>query len=110
MRQVEEMEQKEKAVKAGPCSTQHQGRGGRGNEKVGDKRRVHDARDAGGEGTGQGLRGEGGGAGGEKLGKQEKERGQAQAWQLRRQRQGGGYGEEKASLIRGRQRGPKAVA
>jgi len=34
---------------------------------VGEKRRFRDACDAGGEGTRQGLRGEGGGAGGEKL-------------------------------------------
>ena len=67
MRQIEEMEQKEKAVQAGPCSTQLEGSVGRGNEKVGEKRRFRDACDAGGEGTGQGLRGEGGGAGGEKL-------------------------------------------
>ena len=68
MRQIEEMEQTEKAVKAGPCLPQLEGRVGHGNEKVGEKRRFRDARDAGGEGTAQGLRGEGGGAGGEKLG------------------------------------------
>ncbi len=34
---------------------------------MGEKRRVRDECDAGGEGTGQGLREEGGGAGGEKL-------------------------------------------
>jgi hypothetical protein len=67
MRQIEEMEQKEKAVQPGPCFTQLEGSVGRGNEKVGEKRRSRDACDAGGEGTGQGLRGEGGGAGGEKL-------------------------------------------
>ena len=67
MRQIEEMEQKEKAVKAGPCLTQLEGRFGRGNERVGEKRRFRDARDAGDEGTGQGLCGAGGGAGGEKL-------------------------------------------
>ncbi len=67
MQQIGEMEQKEKAVKAGPCSTQLEGSVGRGNEKVGEKRRFRDACDAGGEGTGQGLRGEGGGAGGERL-------------------------------------------
>jgi hypothetical protein len=39
----------------------------RGNEKVGEKRRSRDACDAGGEGPGQGLRGKGGGTGGEKL-------------------------------------------
>ncbi len=67
MRPIEEMEQKEKAVKAGPCFTQLEGRGGHGIEQVGEKRRLRDACDAGGEETGQGLRGEGGGAGGEKL-------------------------------------------
>ena len=70
MRQIEEMEQNEKAVKAGTCSTQLEGRVGRGNERVGEKRWFRDACDAGGsgnEGTGQGLRGEGGGTGGEKL-------------------------------------------
>ncbi len=67
MRQIEEMEQNEKAVKAGPCFTQREGRVRHGNEKVGKKRRFRDACDAGGEGTGQGLRGEGGGAGDEKL-------------------------------------------
>ncbi len=58
---------KEKTVKTGPCSTQLEGRVGHGNEKVGEKRRSRDACDAEGENTGQGLRGEGGGAGGEKL-------------------------------------------
>ena len=67
MRQIDEMEQKEEAVKAGPCFTQLEARVGHGNEKVGEKRRSRDACDAGGEGPGQGLRGEGGGAGGEKL-------------------------------------------
>ena len=65
MRQIEEMEQKEKVVKDGPCFTQLEGE--HGNEKVGEKRRFRDACDARGEGTGQGLRGEGGAAGGEKL-------------------------------------------
>jgi hypothetical protein len=48
---------------------------------VGEKRRFCDACDAGREGTLQGLRGEGGGAGGEKLENKRmmlKERGQAQ--------------------------------
>ena len=66
-RQIEEMEQKEKAVKAGPGSTQLEGRVGHGHEKVGEKRRVRDACDAGGEAAGQGLRGEGSGARCEKL-------------------------------------------
>jgi hypothetical protein len=67
MRQIDGMEQKDEAFKAGPCFTQLEGRVGHGNEKVGEKRRFRDACDAGGEGTGQGLRGEGGGAEGEKL-------------------------------------------
>jgi len=67
MRQIEEMEQNAKAVKAGPCSTQLEGSVERVNEKVGEKRRFRDACDARSEETGQGLRGEGGGAGGEKL-------------------------------------------
>jgi len=60
---------KKKAVKAVPCSgsTQLQGSVRHGNEKVGEKRRFREACDAGGEGAGQGLRGEGGGSGGEKL-------------------------------------------
>ncbi len=37
MRQIEEMEQKEKNVKAGPCSTQVEGSVGNVNEKVGEK-------------------------------------------------------------------------
>jgi hypothetical protein len=60
MRHIEEMEQKENAVKAavkaGPCFTQVEGRVGHGNEKVGEKCRLRDACDAGGEGTGQGQR------------------------------------------------------
>ncbi len=68
MRQIEEMEQTEKAVKAGPCSPQLEGSVGNVNEKVGETRRFHEACDAvAGEAAGQGLRGEGGGAGGEKL-------------------------------------------
>jgi hypothetical protein len=67
MRQTEETEPKEKAAKAGPCSSQIEGSVGRGNEKVGEKRRFRDACDAGGEGTRQGLREEGCGAGSEKL-------------------------------------------
>ncbi len=51
MRQIEEMEHKEKAGKAGPCSTQLEGSVGHGNEKVVEKRRTRDACDAGGEGT-----------------------------------------------------------
>ena len=81
MRQIEEMEQQEKAVQAGPCSTQLEDSIRHGDEKVGEKRRCREACDAGGEGAGQGLRGEGGGAGGEKLENKRmmlKERGQAQ--------------------------------
>jgi hypothetical protein len=43
MRQIGEMEQEEKAVKAGPCSTQLEVSVGRGNEKVGEKRRFREA-------------------------------------------------------------------
>jgi hypothetical protein len=69
MRQIDEMEQKEKTVKAGPCSTQREASVGNVNEKVGEKRRFREAYDAvAGETAGQELRGEGGdGAGGEKL-------------------------------------------
>ncbi len=69
MRQIEEMEQKEKAVKAAPWSTQLEGRVGHGNEKVGEKRRFREACDTGACETvsAQGPRGGGGGAGGEKL-------------------------------------------
>jgi hypothetical protein len=65
----EETVQKEKDVKTGPWLTQFEGRVGHGNEKVGEKRRFRDACDAGGEGIGlgQGLCGEGGGTGGEKI-------------------------------------------
>ncbi len=47
--------------------TQLEGRVGSGNEKVVEKRRFRDACGAGGEGAGQRLCGEGGGAGVEKL-------------------------------------------
>ena len=63
MRQIEEMEQKEETAQAGPCSTQLEGRVGHGNEEVGEKRLSREACNAGDEGIGQGLRGEGGGAG-----------------------------------------------
>ncbi len=67
------MEQKEEAVKTGPCSTQLEGRVGHGNEKVGEKRRYRNACDAGGgEAAGQVLHGERGGTGGEKLEKKRK--------------------------------------
>jgi hypothetical protein len=55
VRQIEETEQTEKAVKAGPCSTQLEGRVGRGNEKVGEKRRFHEACDAGARQQGRGC-------------------------------------------------------
>ena len=113
MRQTEEMEQKEKAVKAGPGKTQLEGRVGHGNEKVGEKRRVRDACDAGGEAAGHELRGEGGGAGDEKL----ERKGKKEAKQKQRGFKGKGkeeavekMSEEKAYLVRGRQRGPKAAA
>ena len=65
MRQIEEMEHKEKAVKAG---AQLYGRGGPGTGKVGEKRRSREACDTGGgeETAAQGPRGDVGGAGGEK--------------------------------------------
>jgi hypothetical protein len=72
MRQIEEMEKKEKAVKAGPGSTQLEGRVGNRNDTVGEKRRIRDACDTGGEAAGHGLRGEGGGAGDEKFEKKRK--------------------------------------
>jgi hypothetical protein len=69
MRQFEEMEQKEKVDKAGTAwSTQLEGSGGHGNEKVREQRRFHEACDtAGGEAAAQRPRGEGGGTWGEKL-------------------------------------------
>jgi hypothetical protein len=76
------------------------------NEKVGEKRRFRDACEAGGEGTGQRLRGEGGGEGGEKL-----ENKRNTAGYLSRQSQRQDCGKEKVSLIvRGRQRGPNTAA
>jgi hypothetical protein len=51
MRQVEEMEQKEKAVQSGPCFTQREGRVGHAKETVGEKRGLRDACLPGGEGT-----------------------------------------------------------
>ena len=66
LRQIEEMEQTE-------------GRVGHGNEKVGEKRQFRDECDAGGEGTGQGLRGVGGGAGGEKL-ENKRKKGPSTSW------------------------------
>ena len=68
IRQIEEMEYKEQAAKAGAWSTGLEGRVGHGSGKVGEKRRVRDACDTGwGEAAEEGPRGEGGGAGGEKL-------------------------------------------
>jgi hypothetical protein len=58
---------RDETVKAAPFATRLEGSVRRGHEKVGEKRRCREACDAGGEGAGQGLRGEGGGAGGEKL-------------------------------------------
>jgi hypothetical protein len=45
VRQIEEMEHKEKAAKADPLSTQLEGRVVHGNEKVGEKRRFREAFD-----------------------------------------------------------------
>ena len=74
MRQIEAMEHKEKAVKAvseaAAWPPQLEGRGGHGNQKVGEKRRVREACDTGGgeaarqqqQGKGGGGTGAGGGA------------------------------------------------
>jgi hypothetical protein len=68
VRQIEEMEYKEQAAKAGAWSTGLEGRVGHASGKVGEKRRFRDACDTGwGEAAEEGPRGEGGGAGGEKL-------------------------------------------
>jgi hypothetical protein len=70
IRQIEEMEYKEQAAKAGAWSTGLGGRVGHASGKVGEKRRFRDACDTGwGEAAEQGPRGEGarGGVGGEKL-------------------------------------------
>ncbi len=69
VRQIEEMEHKEQTVKTGASSSKLESSGGYGNEKVGAKRCFRNAFDTG---VGmkvatKGLRGEGGGAGGEKL-------------------------------------------
>ena len=71
MMQIEEMEQKEKAVK-GPCSAQLEGIDGCGNEKVGEKPRFCDACDDGGEGARQGR--EGGGRGARRMKTRERKR------------------------------------
>jgi hypothetical protein len=61
VRQIEEMEYKEQAAKAGAWSTGLEGRVGHGSGKVGAKRRFRDACDTGlGEAAGEGPRGEGG--------------------------------------------------
>jgi hypothetical protein len=68
IRQIEEMEYKEQAAKAGAWSTGLEGRVGHASGKVGEKRRFGDACDTGwGEAAEEGPRGEGGGVGGEKL-------------------------------------------
>ena len=68
IRQIEAMEYKEQAAKAGAWSTGLEGRVGHGSGKVGEKRRFGDACNTGrGEAAEEGPRGEGGGAGGEKL-------------------------------------------
>jgi hypothetical protein len=68
IRQIEEMEYKEQAAKAGAWSTGLGGRVGHGSGKVGEKRRFRDACDTGwGEAVEEGPRSEGGAAGGEKL-------------------------------------------
>jgi hypothetical protein len=69
IRQIEEMEYKEQAAKAGAWSTGLEGRVvGHGGGKVGEKRRFRDACDTGwDEAAEEGPRGEGGGAGDKKL-------------------------------------------
>ncbi len=69
IRQIEEMEYKEHAAKAGAWSTGLEGRVvGHGSEKVGEKRRFRDACDTGrGEAAEEGPFGDGGGAGGKTL-------------------------------------------
>ena len=68
MRQIEEMEKKEKTDKADAWSNQLERRVGHGNEKVGEKRRFHEAcNTGGGEAAAQEPRGEGGGTWAEKL-------------------------------------------
>ncbi len=60
IRQIEEMEQTEKAVTAGPCSTQSEGSVGNVNEKEGEKHHFCKAGDAvAGEEAEQGQCGEG---------------------------------------------------
>jgi hypothetical protein len=67
IRQIEEMEYKEQAAKAGACSTGLGGRVGHGSGKVGEKRPFRDACDTGwGEAAEEGPHGEGAGAEGEK--------------------------------------------
>jgi hypothetical protein len=68
IRQIEEMEYKEQAVKDGAWSSGLEGRAGHGTGKVGEKPRFCDACGTGwGEVAEKGPHGEGGGAGGEKL-------------------------------------------
>ena len=66
IRQIEEMEYKEQAAKAGAWSTGLEGRVGHASGKVGEKRCFGDTCDTGwGEAAEEGPRGEGGGAGDE---------------------------------------------
>jgi hypothetical protein len=103
IRQIEEMEYKEQAAKAGAWSTGLEGRVGHASGKVGEKRHFGDACDTGwGEAAEEGPRGEGGGTGGEKLkDKRQKETNQTQAARGSRQGKRGGCGEEKAFFVRG---------
>ena len=89
MRQSQEMEHKEKAVKAAPRLTQLEGRVGRGTENVGEKRRFRDACDARSEATEQELRGEGGWAGRRPLSEEGNE--------AQKQQHGAGVGRSMAS-------------
>jgi hypothetical protein len=68
IRQIEEMEYKEQAAKAGAWSTGLEGRVGHASGKVVEKRRFREACDTWcGEAAEEGRRGESGGAGDEKL-------------------------------------------
>jgi hypothetical protein len=94
MRQIEEMEQKEKAFKAGPCSTQLEGSVGNGNAAFARlwRERQQDRGCAVRE-VGRGAR---------SLKTRERKR-PSTSRVASSQRQRGGCGAEKASLVRGRQ-------
>ncbi len=108
IRQIEAMEYKEQAAKAGAWSTGLEGRVGHGSGKVGEKRRFRDVFDTGWvEAAEEGPRGEGG----EKLKqRQEAERDQTQAGRVSRQGEREGCGEEKAFFVRGSGHGREGTA